>query len=231
MPAGNVGPVTTSRPYPGLFIALEGGDGTGKSTQRALLGEWLTGLGLDVVLTREPGGTELGVVLREALLHGGHVDPRTEALLFATDRSHHVASMVRPALEAGGVVVTDRYLDSSIAYQGGARDLGAEDIRDLSLWGTYGLLPDLTIVMDLDPATAAQRRAGQSPDRLEREPSEFHRRVRDTFLQLAAADPQRYLVLDAAKRPEDIHAQVRGAVEPLLASHGLLGHGEDGGRA
>lgn len=215
--------MSTSRPHPGLFLALEGGDGTGKSTQRALLGEWLTGLGHRVVLTREPGGTELGAVLRDALLHGGHVDPRTEALLFATDRSHHIASLVRPALEAGRIVVTDRYLDSSIAYQGGARDLGAEDIRQLSLWGTYGLLPDLTVVMDLDPATAAQRRAGQQPDRLEREPGEFHRRVRETFLQLAAAEPHRYLVVDAAGAPEEIHTQIRSAVEPLLTERDPAG--------
>lgn len=204
----------------GLFIALEGGDGVGKSTQQRLLGAWLEGLGHTVVQTREPGGTELGLVLRNALLHGGHVDPRTEALLFATDRSHHIASKVRPALEAGAVVVTDRYLDSSIAYQGGARDLGEEDVRELSLWGTYGLLPDLTIVLDLDPRIASGRRAG-APDRLEREPDAFHRRVRETFLRLAAAEPHRYAVVDAARQPEAVHAAIRAAVVPVLAARGL----------
>nr|NLD39935.1 dTMP kinase [Actinomycetales bacterium] len=183
-------PLSPTPPAPtGVFLALEGGDGVGKSTQRALLGSWLEARGREVVLTREPGGTELGLLLREALLHGGHVDPRTEALLFATDRSHHVASLVRPALERGAVVVTDRYLDSSLAYQGAARSLGRDDVRHLSLWGTYGLLPDLTILLDLDPQQAAARRAGERPDSLERESTEFHADVRAAFLELAAQEP------------------------------------------
>ncbi|HHW84024.1 MAG TPA: dTMP kinase, partial [Actinomycetales bacterium] len=165
-------------------------------------------------------GTELGLLLREALLHGGHVDPRTEALLFATDRSHHVASLVRPALERGAVVVTDRYLDSSVAYQGAARSLGHDDVRNLSLWGTYGLLPDLTVVLDLDPTVAAARRAGVAPDRLEREPDTFHADVREAFLQLAAADPSRYLVLDAAQDPDVVHAAIVERVADLLAARG-----------
>ena len=121
LPAATLAHVTS---HPGLFVSFEGGDGAGKSTQARLLGDWLTGLGREVVLTREPGGTELGLLLRDAVLHGDHVDARTEALLYATDRAHHVASLVRPALDRGAVVVTDRYLDSSVAYQGSGRDLG-----------------------------------------------------------------------------------------------------------
>ncbi|MGM0386161.1 MAG: dTMP kinase [Actinomycetota bacterium] len=199
----------------GLFIALEGGDGAGKSTQRDLLGRWLEEQGFEVLLTREPGGTELGRYLREALLHGGHVDPRTETLLFATDRAHHVATVVRPGLERGAMVVTDRYLDSSVAYQGAARELGVAEVRDLSLWATEGLLPDLTVLLDLDPATASRRRA-DAPDRLERESGEFHERVREVFLQLAAAAPGRYLVLDASLGPDTLHHAVVERLRPLL---------------
>lgn len=207
--------MTPAPPARGLFIALEGGDGVGKSTQRDLLGRWLEDRGFAVVLTREPGGTELGRYLREALLHGGHVDPRTEALLFATDRAHHVHSVIGPALERGAMVVTDRYLDSSVAYQGAARDLGVGEVRDLSLWATEGLLPDLTVLLDLDPATAALRRAA-APDRLEREPGEFHQRVREVFLQLAAAEPERYLVLDASLDPATVHGAITARLTTLL---------------
>lgn len=208
--------------YPGLFIALEGGDGAGKTTQRTLLGEWIESLGAEVVLTREPGGTPLGQVLRDALLHGGHVDPRTEALLFATDRSHHVATVVRPALERGAVVVTDRYVESSMAYQGAARNLGREDVLNLSMWGTYDLLPDLTILMDLDPEVAAIRREGEKPDRLERESLAFHQAVRATFLDLAAENPDRHLVVDASDDPQSIAARIREAVTGRLDAKNLM---------
>lgn len=208
----------TPTPSPrGRFIVLEGGDGVGKSTQRALLGQWLEERGYEVVLTREPGGTELGDLLRSALLHGGHVDARTEALLFATDRAHHVHTVVRPALERGAMVVSDRYLDSSAAYQGAARELGMDEVRDLSLWATNHLLPDLTIVLDLDPEVAAARREG-APDRLERESLDFHRRVRAGFLLLAAADPARYLVLDATRDPRELHAAIAGRVGELVGA-------------
>jgi len=208
----------TPTPSPrGRFIVLEGGDGVGKSTQRALLGRWLEERGYEVVLTREPGGTELGDLLRSALLHGGHVDARTEALLFATDRAHHVHTVVRPALERGAMVVSDRYLDSSAAYQGAARELGMDEVRDLSLWATNHLLPDLTIVLDLDPEVAVARREG-APDRLERESLDFHRRVRAGFLLLAAADPARYLVLDATKDPRELHAAIAGRVGELVGA-------------
>ncbi|WP_341359429.1 dTMP kinase [Georgenia sp. M64] len=199
----------------GCFVSFEGGDGAGKTTQRDLLGQWLRGLGHEVVLTREPGGTELGQVLRDALLHGDDVDPRTEALLYATDRAHHVHHLVRPALDRGAVVVTDRYLDSSVAYQGAARALGADEVRALSLWATDGLLPDLTVLLDLEPAVAAGRRTGE-PDRIEREPAAFHARVREHFLELAAAEPGRYLVVDATLAPEEIQERVRGRLARLL---------------
>lgn len=211
--------VPAARRGPGRFVSFEGGDGAGKSTQQRLLGEWLTELGHEVLLTREPGGTELGQVLREALLHGDDVDPRTEALLYAADRAHHVHTVIRPALARGAVVITDRYLDSSVAYQGAARNLGPSEIRDLSLWATAGLLPDLTVLLDLDPAVGAARRAG-TPDRIEREPGAFHTRVRANFLDLAAAEPDRFLVLDAARPPGELHEAIRARVGALLPATG-----------
>lgn len=210
------------RPLPtvpgGLFVSFEGGDGAGKSTQSRLLGEWLVALGLTVVLTREPGGTDLGRVLRREVLHGEHVDARTEALLYAADRAHHVASLVRPALAAGSVVVTDRYLDSSVAYQGTGRDLGAQEVEDLSLWATGGLLPALTVLLDLDPAAGLGRLRARpdQPDRLESAGDDFHRRTREAFLARAAADPGRWLVLDAARPVAEIAADVRARVAALL---------------
>lgn len=198
-----------------LFIALEGGDGSGKTTQARLLHEWLVSRGREVVLTREPGGTSLGRTLRREVLHGEDLDPRTEALLYAADRAHHVHTLVRPALVRGAVVVTDRYIDSSVAYQGAARGLGREEIRDLSSWATDGLLPTLTVVLDVDAATAATRRSG-TPDRLEREPDAFHEEVRATFLALAAAAPERYLVVDSGRPPAEVHAAVTARVETLL---------------
>ncbi len=200
----------------GLFVSFEGGDGAGKSTQVALLGHHLTALGREVVVTREPGGTSLGRELRQAILHGEDLDPRTEALLYAADRAHHVASLVRPALDRGAVVLTDRYLDSSVAYQGTGRDLGAQEVERLSLWAVQGLLPDVTVLLDLDPAVGLARLTGD-PDRLESAGDEFHRRTRAAFLDRAAADPARWLVLDASRPAEELAAQVRARVEPLLA--------------
>lgn len=201
---------------PGLFVSLEGGDGAGKSTQARLLRDWLVAAGREVVLTREPGGTALGQLLRDAVLHGDHVDPRTEALLYATDRAHHVASLVRPALARGAVVVTDRYLDSSVAYQGSGRDLGADEVESLSLWATDGLLPALTVLLDLDPVLGQARLTG-APDRLERAGDEFHRRTRAAFLARAEADPGRWLVLDATRAADDLAAAIRARVEELVA--------------
>ena len=166
-------------------------------------------LGREVVPTREPGGTELGRLLRDAVLHGEHVDPRTEALLYATDRAHHVHTVVRPALERGAVVLTDRYLDSSVAYQGNGRDLGEDEVERLSLWAVHGLLPHLTVLLDLDPADGLARLTG-APDRLERAGDAFHRRTRDAFLRRAAADRTgRWLVLDAARPADDLRREMR----------------------
>ena len=203
----------------GLFVTLEGGDGAGKSTQAAMLEEWLTSRGHAVVRTREPGGTEVGMLVRDIVLHHrGDVAPRAEALLYAADRAHHVASVVRPALERGDVVIQDRYLDSSVAYQGAGRVLGRDEVRDLSLWAADGLLPDLTVLLDLDPARARERLdADDKPfDRLEAEKDEFHDRVRAQYLALASAEPQRFLVLDAARAAADIATDVQGRVQSLL---------------
>ena len=205
----------------GLFITLEGGDGAGKSTQVALLTEYLRGRGLEVLHTREPGGTDLGLALREAVLHSkNEIVPRAEALIYAADRANNIATKVRPALDRGAIVLQDRYLDSSIAYQGSGRDLGADEIRDLSLWATGGLLPDVTVLLDIDPVEGRARVTAQrgALDRLEAEGRDFHERVRAKFLELAAAEPERFLVMDATLAPEDIAAQVRARVETALAS-------------
>lgn len=214
---------TTSAPSPGgLFVSFEGGDGAGKTTQTGLLAQWLREQGREVVLTREPGGTELGRTLRAAVLHGEHVDARTEALLYATDRAHHVASLVRPALARGAVVVTDRYLDSSVAYQGTGRDLGADEVERLSLWATGGLLPAVTVLLDLDPDVGRARLTGD-PDRLESEGADFHRRTRLAFLDRAAAQPDRWLVLDATAPADQIAAAVRESVAAAMAAAGTPG--------
>lgn len=206
--------------HPGLFITLEGGDGSGKSTQAGLLEAWLTDAGHTVMRTREPGGTDLGNELREIVLHRrGDIAPRAEALLYAADRAHHIATKVLPALERGEVVIQDRYLDSSVAYQGAGRVLDGTEVRDLSLWAAEGLLPDVTILLDLDESIGRARldQARTRYDRLEAEKNDFHARVRASYLELAAAEPERFLVLDAADSVESIAAAVRARVEPLLA--------------
>jgi dTMP kinase len=200
---------------PGRFVAFEGGDGSGKSTQVRLLGAWLRAQGYETVLTFEPGGTRTGAQLRQVLLGGADLVPRAEALLFAADRAHHVETVVRPALQAGAVVVTDRYIDSSIAYQGAGRQLAAAEIARLSRWATDGLVPDLTVVLDVEPALGRQRR-GEQEDRLESEPDDFHSRVRDRFRELARRAPSRYLVVDGAADAEDIAAAVRERLVALL---------------
>ena len=202
-----------------MFISFEGGDGAGKTTQLESLAEYLRELGYEVVTTREPGGTELGKNIRQLLLFGGDVSPKAEALLYAADRAHHIATRVRPALERGAVVLADRYLDSSVAYQGAGRVLDAAQIRDLSLWATEDALPDLTVLLDLDPASARARLdADDKPfDRLESEQADFHARVRKAFLELAAAEPERFLVLDATLPADDLAAAVRARVAALLS--------------
>jgi dTMP kinase len=196
----------------GLFITLEGGDGVGKSTQAALLEEWLIEHGRSVVRTREPGGTAAGVEIREIVLHHrGDIAPRAEALLYAADRAHHIATVVRPALARGEVVVQDRYIDSSVAYQGAGRVLDAQQIRELSLWAAEGLLPDLTILLDLDEDSARARLDSSRTryDRLEAERSDFHARVRAGYLRLAEEEPERFLVVDASRPVDAIAAEIR----------------------
>jgi len=185
-----------ARTAPGSFIAFEGGEAAGKSTQEALLAARLADGGFQVVRTREPGGTPAAEAIRSVVLSTefAGLDPRAEALLFAAARGDHAARVIRPALERGAVVVCDRYVDSSIAYQGVGRDLGIERIRELSMWATQGLLPDLTIVLDIDPEIGLGRLT--NPDRLESESLDYHRVVRQAFLDLAVAQPHRYLVLD-----------------------------------
>jgi dTMP kinase len=205
--------------HPGLFVTLEGGDGAGKTTQSRLLEEWLVRAGREVVRTREPGGTEVGVLVRDIVLHHrGEVSPRAEALLYAADRAHHIETLVRPALARGAVVIQDRYLDSSVAYQGAGRVLDAGEIRDLSLWAAEGLLPDVTVLLDLDPAVGRARRdADDKPfDRLESERDDFHSRVRTAFLGLAEAEPGRFLVLDASRHADELATDIRTRLEPLL---------------
>jgi dTMP kinase len=197
---------------PGWFICFEGGDGAGKSTQVRLLTEELERRGHSVLVTREPGGTPLGARIRDLLLHGDHVAPRAEALLFAADKAHHVDELIRPALDAGQVVITDRYTDSSIAYQGAGRDLGADEIRRLQQWAVGGLFPDLTIILDVTPEVGRERR-GEVHDRLESEADDFHAAVRQGFLDLAARDPERYLVVDAALPPDQIAAAVLACLD------------------
>ncbi|UOE44356.1 dTMP kinase [Agromyces larvae] len=203
----------------GLFITLEGGDGSGKTTQAGLLEAWLQGLGRTVVRTREPGGTDVGLEVRELVLHHrGEIAPRAEALLYAADRAHHIATLVRPALARGEVVVQDRYIDSSVAYQGAGRVLDPDEVRRVSEWATEGLAPDLTVLLDLDE-DAARARLDAAPrrfDRLEAEASDFHARVRDAYLALAAAEPDRFLVVDATRPVDEIAAAVRERVEALL---------------
>ena len=204
----------------GLFVTFEGGDGSGKTTQAGLLESWLTGQGRGVVRTREPGGTDLGLELREIVLHRrGHIAPRAEALLYAADRAQHVETLVRPALDRGDVVVQDRYIDSSVAYQGAGRVLGGDEVRDLSRWAVEGLAPDLTVLLDLDEAAARSRldASRTTYDRLEAEAQDFHARVRAAFLVIAEAEPRRFLVVDATQPVDAIAASVRARVETLLA--------------
>jgi dTMP kinase len=205
----------------GLFISFEGIDGVGKTTQADLLEQFLKERGHQVIRTLEPGGTELGVEIRHLLLHRkGEVAPRAEALLYAADRAHHIATKVKPALEAGKTVITDRYLDSSVAYQGAGRDLGADEVRNISLWATNGLLPQITVLLDLAAGRARGRRdqTGQEPDRLEREKQEFFEDVRTEYLKLAAAEPNRFLVIDANQSVEGIQAKIRQRVLEVLGS-------------
>ncbi|MEV5241438.1 dTMP kinase [Streptomyces cinnamoneus] len=201
----------------GFFIAFEGGDGAGKSTQVQAIADWIRAKGHEVVVTREPGATAIGKRLRAILLDvsSAGLSDRAEALLYAADRAEHVDSVVRPALERGAVVITDRYIDSSVAYQGAGRDLSPTEIARISRWATDGLVPHLTVLLDVSPETARERFT-EAPDRLESEPAEFHQRVRTGFLTLAAADPARYVVVDAGQEPEAVTTVVRHRLDQML---------------
>ncbi len=201
----------------GLFIAFEGGEGTGKTTQARMLAIWLREQGFDVVATHEPGATKVGMRLRALLLDTAHagLSPQAEALMYAADRAEHVASVIQPALSRGAVVVSDRYVDSSLAYQGAGRRQSVNVVTGLNKWATGGLLPDLTVLLDLAPGAGLHRRT-RSADRLESEPEDFHERVRAGFLNQADAEPDRYLVLDASRPVDDLHRAIRDKVRRLL---------------
>lgn len=200
----------------GLFLCLEGGEGAGKSTQARLLAERLRAEGHTVVLTREPGDTLVGARVRELLLdpETGAMADRTEALLYAADKAEHVERVVLPALSRGEVVITDRYVDSTLAYQGAGRAIDPDELAWVARWATGDLRPHLTLLLDLDPAAGMGRFEGR--DRIESEGDDFHRRVRGEFLRLAGDDPTRYAVLDASRAPDDVAADVWARVSPLL---------------
>ncbi len=200
----------------GVFVCFEGGEGGGKSTQARLLTSWLQEQGREVLLTFEPGDTPVGKELRRIVLSPstGALSPRTEALLYAADKAEHVDTVVQPALDRGEVVVMDRYVDTTLAYQGAGRELRLEDVEHVARWATHGLRPHLTVVLDVDPAEGHARFEGR--DRIEAEPLEFFLRARQSFLDLAAADPEHYLVLDASRPVDDLAAEIRARVEVLL---------------
>jgi dTMP kinase len=215
---GELGSITGAQTK-GIFIAFEGGEGSGKSTQSKLLKKWLEEEGEEVLLSREPGGTEMGKDLRRILLdHStGEISPRAEALLYAADRAHHVFSKIRPALDRGEVVITDRYFDSSIAYQGAGRVLVSGEVARISRWATESLFPTLTILID-QPAEIGLGRL-KSKDRLEVEPIDFHERIRQEYLQLTLLDPERYLVVDGRKTIEEIHSEIIARVGEIPGLH------------
>ncbi|MFC0029325.1 dTMP kinase [Micromonospora chaiyaphumensis] len=224
-------PLMPSEPFvsSGLFVVFEGGEGAGKSTQLAALAERLRGQGRDVVVTREPGATGIGQRIRSLVLETADDEapsPRAEALLYAADRAHHIATVVRPALVRGAVVISDRYVDSSLAYQGAGRTLPVQEVSWLSSWATGGLKPDLVVLLDVDPHTGRTRvdSRNQGADRLEAESIGFHERVRYAFLDLAAADPKRYLVLDASRPVEEIAAAVARRVDEFLVDPAAIVH-------
>jgi dTMP kinase len=200
----------------GVFVCFEGGEGSGKSTQARLLGERLRAEGYDVLLTFEPGDTAVGRELRRIVLspETGELSHRTEALLYAADKAEHVDTVVQPALDRGEVVVTDRYVDTTLAYQGAGRELRIEEVEAVARWATHGLRPHLTVVMDVDPRDGLGRFEGR--DRIEAEGLEFHDRARQSFLDLAAADPEHYVVLDARLPVDEIAAAIDDRLAPLL---------------
>jgi dTMP kinase len=200
----------------GVFLCFEGGEGGGKTTQAALLRDWLEAAGREVLLTFEPGDTAVGQKIRQIVLspETGHLADETEALLYAADKAEHLDKIVRPALDRGAVVITDRYVDSTLAYQGAGRSIPPAELEHVARWATGDLRPHLTVLLDLEPSAGLTRFADR--DRIEGEPLEFHQRVRAAFLELAGRDPDHYLVLDAAGTIEQIAAQIRARVEELV---------------
>ena len=205
----------------GQFITLEGVEGCGKSTAAQRLYVELTSEGTPIMLTREPGGSSIGGPLREMLLTHQDIilEAEAEAMIFAADRVQHVREKISPALHNGITVLCDRYLDSSVAYQGYARGLGVERIRDLSLWGTGGLLPDLTVLVDLDPVVGLARKQGDDFNKMEARGLEFHEKVREGFLSLAAAEPERFVVVDGSGTEDEVYALISAAVRSKLSRH------------
>ncbi|MCH8563715.1 dTMP kinase [Nesterenkonia sp. YGD6] len=205
----------------GGFVAFEGGDGAGKTTQLDLLESWFEDRSVPYERTREPGGTVIGERIRSLVLEHdqGEVDPRTEALLFAASRAAHVVQRIEPALEGGRFVLCDRYVDSSVAYQGVGRELGTAAVAEINAFATGGLQPDLTVVLDIDPAIARARREGRAghSDRIESAEDAFHDRLRHAFLARADAAPERYLVLDASGSAQELQAAIRSRVQELLS--------------
>lgn len=208
--------IPTPEKLPGLFIVFEGGDGAGKTTQIEKLAQYLKTKNKEVVVTREPGGTVMGKSIRDWLLEQTEVevDPKSEALLFAADRAHHMYTVIRPALAASKIVIGDRHIDSSVAYQGVARNLGIENIKNISLWAVDGILPDLIVVLDID-VEVGQSRLNRK-DRLDRESKEFHEKVNKAYLTLAAQNPEKYLVVNAQLPIEEIANQIQSRVEKLI---------------
>lgn len=210
----------------GLFVSFEGVDGVGKTTQAERLRDFASRDGTETVLTREPGGTALGLAIRAMLLHGvrgvdgtesGDISPRAEALLFAADRAQHVSQVITPVLRRGGVVITDRYLDSSLAYQSGGRELTLDDVKRLNMWAADGVMPRRTYLLDMDPAQS-HRRLVHDEDRMEAAGDEFQSRTRRAFLDLAAADPDRFLVIDARGGVDEVWERIREDFDGLRSS-------------
>jgi dTMP kinase len=217
VPAHLNGHTPPPAPPSGLLVAFEGGEGSGKTTQARLISIWLRELGYDVVTTHEPGATKVGMRLRALLLDTAHtgMSPHAEALMYAADRAEHVASVISPALDRGAIVITDRYVDSSLAYQGAGRNLSVDEIARFNWWATGGRVPDLTILLDMDPIAGLSRRT-RSADRLEAEPAAFHLRVRAGFQALAQAEPSRYLVLDADRPTDEITRDIQDRIRGML---------------
>jgi dTMP kinase len=215
--------IESSAPTRGLFIVFEGGDGAGKTTQVAMAQQWLESRGATVRTTREPGGTQISEELRSLVLEHGHgeIDARTEALIYSAARAAHVQQVIRPSLEAGTHIICDRFVDSSLAYQGMGRELGFAAVASINDFATGGLKPDVTIILDISAEQGRARRIAASggvedSDRLEAEPDDFHERIRNAFLELAAQDPQRYLVLDATASVEQLHQSIVEHLAGLL---------------